>query len=414
VNRLGPLRHREFRLLFLGRLTSMFGNALAPVALAFAVLELTGSKSDLGFVLAARQIPQIVFLLIGGVWADRLPRHRVMVLTSYVSGTSQLVLAALLLAGEARLWHLLILAVVNGSSTAFFFPASAGIVPQTVPEELQQQANALLRLGVNATVITGAALGGLIVAAASPGWAILVDGCTFFAAAYFIGLMRLPAALRIAGSTALRELADGWREFRSRTWLWAIVAQFSIVNAAAYGAENVLGPVIARDHLGGAAAFGFVLTAQSLGLLAGGFILLHWRPRRLLLIATLAIFFSAAPLVGFAFVLAVPAIMALAFLGGVGVEIFGVFWDTTMQQEIPAEKLSRVYSYDALGSWVFMPIGLAVAGPVADAIGTKEALLGACLLIWGASALVLLSRDVRTLARRTYSPARIADSKAAV
>ena len=224
----------------------MFGNAMAPVAIAFAVLELTGSKADLGFVLAARQIPQIFFLLVGGVWADRLPRHRVMVVTSCVSGASQATLAVLLLTGEAHIWHLLILALVNGSSTAFFFPASAGIVPQTVPQELLQQANALLRLGINATLIAGAALGGLLVAATSPGWAILVDACSFLVGAVFIGLMRLPAGLRVQGSTVLAELHDGWREFRSRTWLCAIVAQFAIVNAAVTGAMDVLGPVVSK------------------------------------------------------------------------------------------------------------------------------------------------------------------------
>ena len=251
--------------------------------------------------------------------------------------------------------------------------------------------------------ISGAALGGLIVATSGPGWAILCDALTFFADACFIGLMRLPGGLRVERSSVLAELHDGWREVRSRTWLWAIVAQFSIVNAVWTGAESVLGPVVAKEQLGGAAAFGFVLTAQALGLLAGGFLLLRWRPRRMLLVATYGVFFMAAPLLGFAFAWPVLVIMALALVAGIGIEILGVLWDTTMQQEIPQEKLSRVYSYDALGSWVLVPVGLAAAGPVADAIGTKEALLAASVLVWIVSAPVLLVRDVRTLTRRQAS-----------
>ena len=217
--RLGPLREREFRLLFAGQLVSRLGSAMAPVALAFAVLDLTGSTSDLGLVLAARQIPVILFLLFGGVWADRLPRHHVMVGSNLVSGASQLAAGTLLLSGGARLWQLGALAAVNGASSAFFFPASSGVVPQTVPATLLQQANATLRLSTNATNITGAALGGLLVAATSPGAAIVLDGVSYLSAAACVGAMRLPAGLRIEGSTVLHELREGWRDFWSRAWL---------------------------------------------------------------------------------------------------------------------------------------------------------------------------------------------------
>jgi MFS family permease len=363
------------------------------------VLDLTGSKSDLGFVLAARSIPQVVFLLFGGVWADRLPRHRVMVVSSLVSGASQGAVALVLLTHHAALWHLIALGAVNGASSAFFFPASTGVIPQTVSAPLLQQANALLRLAINASWIAGAAIGGLLVAASGPGWAILIDAATFALGAVFIGLMRLPAGLRMEGSTVLAELREGWGEFRSRTWLWAIVAQFSIVNAAETGALNVLGPVVARRDLGGAGAWGLILALQSAGLVAAGFLMLRFKPRRMLFVATLGVLCFCLP----ATALAAPAPLAVigvaAFVAGFGVEIFGVLWDTTMQQEIPPEKLSRVYSYDALGSFVFIPVGLAAAGPVADAIGVRATLLGAAALVLVATVPVLAVGDVRRLRR---------------
>jgi MFS family permease len=398
--RLGPFRQREFRLLFLGRTVSIVGNAFANVALAFAVLELTGSKADLGYVLAARSLPQVVFLLAGGVWADRLARHRVMVVSNVVSGLSQGAVAALLLSGHARVWQIAALAAVNGTSSAFFFPASTGIVPQTVPRSMLQSANALLRLGLNSSFIGGAALGGLLVGITSPGVGLACDAASFLFAALLIGFMRIPATLRMEGSSFVGELVEGWHEFSSRPWLWAIVAQFGFVNAAEQGSEQVLGPTIAKAHWGGATAWGLILTAQSLGLVAGGLILLRLRPRRLLRAATLGFLLTVPFLLALSVPVALVGVVAAAALAGIGIEIFQVLWDTALQQEIPQEKLSRVSSYDALGSFVLMPLGLAVAGPVATALGTRPTILGAAALSLTATLAVLLVRDVRTIERR--------------
>jgi MFS family permease len=398
--RRGPFGEREFRLLFLGRTTSFVGNAFANVALAFAVLELTGSKADLGYVLAARSVPQVVFLLAGGIWADRLPRHHVMVVSNVVSGLTQGAVAALLLSGQARIWHLAVLAALNGMSSAFFFPASTGIVPQTVPRPMLQSANALLRLGLNASFIGGAALGGLVVGATSPGVGIAVDAASFFLAAASLGAMRMPATLRMEGSSFLTELREGWREFSSRTWLWAIVAQFAVVNAVEQGTEQVLGPAIAKAHLGGATGWGLVLTAGSIGLLAGGLVILRLRPERTLLAATLGFMLTIPFLLALSIPGPLAVVAAAAALAGIGIEVFSVLWDTTLQQEIAQEKLSRVSSYDALGSFVLTPLGLAVAGPVAQAAGTRETILGAAALSFTATLAVLASRDVRTIRRR--------------
>jgi MFS family permease len=396
----GPFREREFTLLFLARTTSVTGSAFANVALAFAVLELTGSKADLGYVLAARSVPQVVFLLVGGIWADRLPRNRVMLGSNVVSGLSQAAIAALLFAGHAQISHLIVLAALNGASSAFFFPASAGIVPQTVPARMLQNANALLRVGMNASVIGGAALGGLIVAATSPGVGIAVDAGSFFLAALFTAFMRIPTSLRMKGSNFVAELADGWREFSSRPWLWAIVVQFGFVNAVELGTENVLGPAIAKDHFGGAAAWGLILTAQSLGLVAGGVALLRFRPRRILLAATLGFLLTVPFLLALAVPLPLAGVVFAAGFAGIGLEVFQVLWETAMQQEIPQEKLSRVSSYDALGSFVLIPLGLAAAGPVAEIAGTRPTILGAAAISLTATLAVLLVRDVRTIPRR--------------
>jgi len=398
--RLGPLHEREFRLLFAGRTVSMAGSAMAPVALAFAALDLTGSNTDLGIVLAARQLPVILFLLIGGVISDRLPRHRVMVLSNLVSGASQACVAALILTGHAQIWELAALAAVNGMSSAFFFPASSGIVPQTVPLGLLQQANATLRLGLNGTSIIGAAIGGILVAAIGPGWAIAVDAASYGIAAAALAAMHLPPNLRIEGSTILHELRVGWRDFWARTWLWAIVLQFGVVNAFQNGAVMVLGPGVAKAHLGGPAAWGAILTATSAGLVSSGFLMLRWRPRRILLVATLAVFPFALPLLALAIPAPLPVVIVAAFAAGFSIEIFGVLWDTSMQQEVPQEKLSRLYAYDALGSLALTPLALAMLGPIAGAIGSRATFVACAILVVGATVPVLFSRDVRTLERR--------------
>jgi MFS family permease len=400
VTALTPLRHREFRLLFTGRATTILGSAMAPVALAFAVLDITGSKTDLGLVLAARSLPQLLFLLVGGIWADRLPRHRVMVASDLVSGTSQAAVAVLLITGNAEIWHLVAFGIVNGTSTAFFFPASQGIVPQTVPPGLLQQANALLRLVLNGSFIGGAALGGLLVAAFGSGTAIAIDSATFFAGAVFIGAMRLPASLRLESTNFLADLAVGWKEFRARTWLWVIVLQFSFVNAVEGGALNVLGPVVAEEELGGARDWGLIVAAQALGMVAGGLLGLRFQPRRMLLVATLAILLMPGVLVTLGFPLALPLIVGAAFLAGIGIELFGILWDTTMQQQIPGEMLSRLYSYDMVGSIALMPIGYAVAGPVAELLGVQTTLWAAAGVAVAATLPVLLVRDVQRLERK--------------
>ena len=377
---------------------------MAPIALAFAVLDLTGSKTDLGLVLTATWVPQLLLVLFGGVFADRLPRHLVMVGSNLLSGAAQGVIAVLLLTHHAELWQLIVLQVVRGIAMAFFWPASQGLIPETVSAGLLQQANALLGMTKNGTNIFGAALGGVLVATAGPGWALAFDGATYLVSAVVLGAMRLKRAERLEAPSVLRELAEGWGEFASRTWLWVIVASAAVGNTVWMGASMVLGPIVAKQYLDGAASWGFIIASQGAGLLAGGLLLLRYRPRRLLLVGMGAFSVAALPLVLLASVRSTPVIAAGYFVAGVSLEIFGITWATALQQNVPLEKLSRVSAYDMLGSIVFVPLGLSLAGPVADAIGLTEALWLAAALGTASTLAALTVRDVRDLRRRDEAP----------
>jgi MFS family permease len=377
----------------------MLGTAVAPIALAFGVLDLTGSKSDLGFVLAANWIPQLILILLGGVFADRLPRHLVMVGANAVSAAAQGTIAVLLLSGHARLWHLIALQVLRGAAFSFFFPASQGLVPQTVPIGELQQANVLFSMTRNGTNIVGSALGGALVAATSPGWALAFDGATYLVSAVIFAGMRLPPrAASIAAPNMLRELAEGWSEFVSHRWLWTIVVAAGIGNMA-WITGNVYGPLVAKQSLGGPAPWGAIAACEAVGLLLGGFLLLRYRPGRPLLVGTASLAIGALPLLFLADWRWTPAIAAAFLLAGLSLEVFNTTWTTVLQEHIPLEKLSRVTSYDALGSFVFIPLGLSVAGPVADAIGLEHALWLAAAVVAGSMLSALAVRDVRELRR---------------
>jgi predicted MFS family arabinose efflux permease len=396
---LGPFRSKPFRLLFSGELVSLLGTAVAPIALAFAVLDLTHSATDLGYVLAAGWAPQVVFILVGGVLGDRLPRNLVMVGANVLSAAAQGAAAALLLAGVAHVWQLALLQAIRGTATALFFPAAQAVVPEIVETNLLQPANALIRLAQNASTVIGAGLGGVAVAAAGPGWAIAFDAATYLASALILVWVHVPRVATEAGETIIRELIEGWKEFRSREWLWVIVVCASVGNLVATASFNVLGPLVAKRYLGGAAAFGAIVAAQGAGFILGGVLSLRWRPARPLLVSVLALLPTAVEIAFYAGVHVTAAIAAVGFVAGIGLEIFGVNWITALQQHIPRRVLSRVNSYDALGSFVFIPLGLVIAGPLAARLGVANALwlfLAIGLVSIGAA---LLSRDVRTLER---------------
>ena len=312
---------------------------------------------------------------------------------------SQAILAALLLAGHASVWQVALLQVVHGAASGFFYPASTAFVPMAVSAERLQQANSLLGLAKSAGNIAGPALAGILVVAASPGWAIAVDAATFGLSAAFLVAMRVPRQAPSPSRSFTQDLREGWGEFRSRTWLWVIVLAASLVNLL-YATVTVLGPKVAEDELGGAGAWALIVTLSGVGSVAGGLVALRLRSDRPLFVGSAALACFCLTPFALALVLPVWAIVLTGFLGGAGVSLFVALWETTLQRHVPAASLSRVSAYDAFGSLTLYPLGLALAGPVAAVLGTSATLwlAGACIL--AVTTAVLAVRDVRSLPPR--------------
>ncbi|WP_435604276.1 MFS transporter [Streptomyces sp. bgisy130] len=397
-----PWAGRNYLLLTGATVIANLGSSGALIATAFAVLAAGGSATDVGLVAAARTVPLIFFLLIGGAVADRLPRHRVMVAANALSCISQGLFALLVLAGEPQLWQMALLAALGGTGQAFFAPASEGMVLASVSGDQAGRAFAVYRMGMNGANIGGAALGGALVAAVGPGWVLAVDSAAFALAAAlraFLDVSGVPE--RAPGGGMLHDLRDGWREVVSRPWLWAVVVQFSLVNAVVSAAEAVYGPLVAEQHLGGPGPWGLALAAFGAGTVGGALLMARVRPRRMLLTGALCVFPLALPSAALAVPLPAAGLTAVMFGTGIAIEVFAVTWMTALHQEIPEEKFSRVSSYDWLGSLAMVPLATALAGPVQDAIGRSAALWGCSAVIVLLTAAVLCVPDIRRLARRT-------------
>jgi len=396
----GPFAFAPFRWLLIARTIATLGNAAAPIALAFAVLDLTGSAIDLGIVVASRSIANVAVLLFGGVIADRLPKHVLLLGTSLAAAATQAGVAALVLTGSATIPLLILLSVLNGAVAAVSFPASAAIVPQTVPVAQLRPANALLRLSLNGGAIVGASLGALLIAAVGPGWGLALNAASFALAGFFFAFVRTtraaPSIDGAAPANVLRELREGWQEFAGRTWVWMVVAQFALVNAAFVGAIAVLGPLVA-DETFGRASWGLIIAAETVGLALGALLALRWRPRHALGIGVGLVTVTALPIVGLALMPLVPVLVVAFLIGGLAIEQFGVAWDQSLQQNIPPDKLARVYSYDAVGSFIAIPVGEILVGPLAHAFGTTPVLLGCAAVIVVASLVALSAGSIRRL-----------------
>ena len=408
---MGPLRERNFFLLFVGQSVSSLGNALVPVALAFALLDLTHSAADLGYVLGAEAAAQVAFLLAGGVIADRISRRTVMLASDVVRGAAEAVLGVLLLTGRPSVLAIGVLAVAQGAAGAAFLPAASGLTPAVVSPANLQQANQLQQVASAAAGIAGPALAGILVVTASPGWAILADAASFGVSVALLAAMQLDNISRPARQHFLSDLREGWDEFRSHSWLWPMVLAFSLVNVLV-GAYSVLGPVASQRYLGGAAAWATVATIGGVGSVAGGLLAARLRPRHpLRLGVSVAIFGSFTPL-AFAAGLPVPAIAAIAALAGTGIIVFMSLFNSTMQRQIPEHALSRVTSYTWFGALIAYPLGLAVAGPIASVLAVRTALLLTGALWILALGSLLCVRDVRKLTDEApalaSSPGRVA------
>ncbi|MFA3762403.1 MFS transporter [Yersinia sp. 2544 StPb PI] len=389
--------YAPFRNLFFARLLTVLGNGIAPIALAFAVLDIGGSAADLGLVVAARSVFNVAFLLIGGVLADRYSRSKVLLSSSVIAALSQGIVAWLVLDGTATIMWLAVLGTINGAAAGIALPASSAMVPQTVPARNLREANAFIQLGIYGGTVIGASLGGVLTAAIGPGWGLAVDALGFAASAPLYLLIRTASAQLLASKTnILQDLRDGWQEFIARAWVWTIVAQFTIVNAAFSGVVMILGPIVA-DASFGRASWGIIVAAQSIGLIAGSFIALRWRPRRDLFIGVLLVALCAVPITLLSMVSSTAILMGAFFIAGVGFGQFGVVWAHSLQTHIPPEKLARVYAYDAMGSFVAIPIGELAAGPLAMHYGSRAVLLASAVAVVIATIAASLTPAIRRL-----------------
>lgn len=396
----GVLGHRAFRLLFAGQSISSLGDRLAPVAMAFAVLDLTGSVTDLGVVLAAQTIPMGTFVLLGGVWADRLARRRVMLVSDFMRAASQGATATLLLTGTAHVWQLAALQAVYGLAAAFFGPAALALLPETLPVEELQRANALLALSGNVAAVIGPAVAGVIVTALRPGWGLAIDALTFVGSAACLRVMPVVAPGVRQRASVLKELRAGWSAFASRRWAWITVACFTLYIGLGWAPFQVLAPQVARTALGGPGAWAAIAVALGVGSIAGGLIALRVSPRHPLRVS-LALFVIATPALT-ALVAAhapLPLILAVALVDGATGTVFNTFWFTALQSDVPPDELARVSSWDYLGSLALLPVGQALSGPVAATVGLSATLYGAA-----AVTLVLFAAALAAPAVRNFSP----------
>jgi MFS family permease len=400
------LGHRDFRMLWLAQSASVIGDNIVLVALALFIVERTGSATDLGLVLAAQALPLVAFLLVGGVWADRLPRHRVMVVTDLIRFALHALLAALIFAGTVAIWQLVVIEMLFRSAEAFFRPAANGLLPQTVPEADIQPATAVTGMSNNVAEFAGPALATALVLGAGAGWAFALDAATFLISAAFLSRVRprergaAPATAasgeRVGVWTSIRE---GAREVRSRAWVWATLASFCVALFCGLASWFVLGPIVAREQYGHLAVYGVLEAAIGFGTIIGSLAAIGWRPRypmRLGILATLlwplsAILYAA----GVTLIVVIPACV----LGGASFALFDVWWLTALAERIPPEALSRVTSYDWMVSYALLPLGYVLMGPLAAKFGAVNVLAGGAALAFVAFALGLLPRETRMLER---------------
>ena len=401
--RFGPLVEPNFRRLWIGQTTSAIGDGITGVALTFAVLGVRGSAADLGFVMAAFMVPRVLFMLVGGVWADRLPRRLIMVGSDVVRAVAQLVLAIAILSGGAGLPIFMVVALVSGAASAFFQPAVIGLIPQSISPARLQQGNALLNLSQSTAQMVGPIVSGLLVALIGYGWIFALDAVSFAISAAFLLTMRIAPAPVTERQSFLTELADGWHEVVSRRWLVTSLGAFAFGNLA-FACFFVLGPLVVEQRLNGASDWGILMGAFGFGGLTGGALALRWRPARPL-VATFGLLFAGpAALLVLSAAPPLPILAAALAVMAVAISACNTFWHTTLQQQVPETSISRVSSYDWMVSLLIFPVGATVAGPLADGLGPERTLFIFAALSAIPTAVVLGMRSVRAVRRADSAP----------
>ena len=396
---LTALRHPNFRWFWIAGTVNTAGSMMAGVALAFAVLSISSSASALGIVLAAETTPTVLFMLFGGVIADRLPLTLVLRSGMLVLGLSQGAAAVLVITHVAQIWMLVLLGIVNGVANAVTFPAMQSILPRLVPGELLQQANALQSFSRGALRVVGPSVSALLVVTVGPGWAVAFDAATWLAAAVLLTRVRLPPRPpREDQASTFAELRDGWRYFISTTWLWVIVLSFTLINFIQDGAWATLGPPRAKETFG-AQGWGLVLSVQAIGLILTTVVMLRRPLQRPLFSGMLGVVVGAAPIIVLGAYPHVWLLVICSFAAGAGIEVFSMGWSLAMQEHVPPEMLSRAYSYDALGSFVAIPVGELAYGPLGTAFGYRDVLVVSGIAFAVLSLLTFASSSVRNLRR---------------
>ena len=400
---IAPLRNKNFAWYYASRFSDTLGMMMAGIALTFAVLEITDSATALGQVLAARTIPLVVFLLVGGVIADRVPRTLLLQGSNLSAAATQGLLAGLFITGHAELWMVIVLSAVNGTVDAVSFPAQSSMVPQLVERGHLQSANALLSLSRGGLTVIAPSVAALLVVTVGPGWALAVNAAMWLLSAALLTPVEVPPpAPKKEGSSTLQDLREGWSLFIGTTWLWVVVLAFSALNMIHIGAWYTLGPVVAKDTIG-EQGWGLVLSAESAGLLAMTVVLLRVRLRRPLYVGMLGCALMSLPLVVLGVEPRLVVLILVSFVAGAGIEVFSIGWNVAMQENIEDRMLSRAYSYDALGSFIAMPVGQLLYGPLGDAFGYRDVLIWSGIAYALIAVLTLTSRSVRNLDRADVS-----------
>ncbi len=405
------LAFREFRLLWLAQSLSVIGDNIVLVALALFIIQKTGSATDLGIVLAGHALSLVTFLLVGGVWADRLPRHLVMVVTDLMRFALHALLCVLIFSGEVQIWEVLVIEILFGAAEAFSRPAASGLLPQTVPEDDIQQATALTTMSNNVAEFVGPALASALVLGAGAGYAFGLDAATFLLSALL--LARVHPRERGAPPPAPQERTGLWEsvregsaEVRSRTWVWATLASFCAALFFGLAPWFVLGPIVAQSQYGHVSVYGFVEAALGVGTIAGSLIGLGWRPRHPMRMAMIAIILWPITSIMYAGGVTLAVVVPATALAGAGIALFDVWWLTALAERIPPDRLSRVTAYDWMVSGGLLPLGYVLAGPLASRIGAEEVLVIGSSLAIVAFALGLVPRETRMLERIDVSTAR--------
>jgi MFS family permease len=399
------LRHPNFRNLFLGQAASTVGDRIVYVALALYVTDI-GTPTDVGLVLAAHALPLVGFVLLGGVWADRLPRTRVMISTDVVRFALHALLAALIFTGAVEIWHIVVIEALFGTAEAFFKPALTGLVPQTVPEDEIQPARAATGALETAAEFVGPALATALVLGLGAGWAFALDALTFLVSAAFLARIRArDRGEPVVAQSVLVELREGWAAVRSRAWVWTIVLAFSLALLLSFAPWTTLGPTVAEEGYGSAGVFGVLAAAFGLGTMLGALIGFRWRPLHPMRTGMILALSWPAAMLAFALVLPLPLVVTVCFGNGVGLALFDIWWHTALAERVPPHLLSRVSAYDWMGSLALLPLGYLIAGPLGEALGAREVLTAGSAISIAVLASALLVRETWTLRRLERAPA---------